>query len=113
MRSPLAVVAASFGLAVASAGCVVGEPETPTRGIAVSAPPPAPLPETPPPQPGPSAQWVAGYWHWTGMQYAWVPGHWEQGPQGATWAAPRYTTQNGRTFYESGRWQQPPANAGR
>lgn len=90
----------------AAAGCVVNEPESPPRGVVVSGPPPAPVHEDRPPPPGPAARWVAGYWHWTGMQYAWIPGHWEAPPAGATgWAPPTVTpTPDGRYVYESGSW---------
>ena len=98
-------------------GCVATAQSAPARGVVVSGPPPAPLVEERPPQPTPnangtaSAAWVAGYWHWTGMQYAWIPGHWEAAPPGASWAAPRYTQADGAYFYEPGGWnsgQAPP-----
>lgn len=93
-------------------GCVVNEPESPPRGVVVSGPPPAPVRETPPPPPNQSSIWVAGYWHWTGMQYAWIPGHWEAPPSGASWAAPRVTTtRDGRFVYEPGGWRRDTRNA--
>jgi hypothetical protein len=90
-------------------GCVVNEPETPARGVVVSGPPPAPVhEERPAAPPNPQSSWVSGYWHWTGMQYAWIPGHWEAPPSGAVWAAPRVTTmKDGRYVYESGGWRKP------
>lgn len=91
--------------AAALPACVVNEPETPTRGVVVSGPPPAPVQEQPPAPPAPQATWVPGYWHWTGMQYAWIPGHWENPPPGTAWAAPTYTMRDGKTFYESGGWR--------
>lgn len=87
------------------AGCVVNEPETPTRGVVVSGPPPAMVREERPPPPSAQAVWVAGYWHWTGMQYAWIPGHWDAPPPGATWNAPVYSSREGKFFYESGGWK--------
>lgn len=71
----------------------------------MNGPPPPPLAEDRPPAPRNDAQWVAGYWHWTGMQYAWIPGHWESAPPGATWSAPRYMTADGTYFYEAGGWK--------
>jgi hypothetical protein len=87
--------------------CVVNATESPPRGVIVSGPPPAAVREDPPPAPNPQALWVAGYWHWTGTMYAWIPGHWEAPPAGAVWNAPRVTTlQDGRYVYESGGWQR-------
>jgi hypothetical protein len=88
--------------------CVVNEPETPTRGVVVSAPPPAPVQEVRPPAPSQQSVWIAGYWHWTGMQYAWIPGHWDAPPPGRAWTAPVYTVRDGRYFYESGGWRPAP-----
>jgi len=91
----------------AGAACVIETVNAPPAGVAVSGPPPAPMGETPPPPPRPRAAWVAGYWHWTGMQYTWIPGHWEDGPPGALWRAPRYSLRDGVYFYEPGGWTVP------
>jgi hypothetical protein len=49
--------------------------------------------------------WVSGYWHWTGMQYTWIPGHWEGAPPpGAHWHGPRYSFHDGAYYYEPGGW---------
>ena len=102
----LSIAAVMLALAATSAtGCVVNEPESPTRGVVVSGPPPTPVREDRPAPPGPQAVWVSGYWHWTGMQYAWIPGHWDAPPPGATWNAPVYTARDGKYFYESGGWK--------
>jgi hypothetical protein len=103
-------------LGLSSAGCVATAQSPPPRGVVVSGPPPAPLTEDRPMAPRQGAVWVAGYWHWTGMQYAWIPGHWESGPPGATWSAPRYVSSDGSYFYEAGGWrgggpQQGPQGA--
>jgi hypothetical protein len=100
-----AVALSPLGIALTSAGCVATAQSPPSRGIVVSGPPPAPLAEDRPLAGRPGATWVAGYWHWTGMQYAWIPGHWESAPPGATWSAPRYVNADGSYFYEAGTWR--------
>ncbi len=94
-------------LLLGSAGCVVETVAVPAPGVAVSGPPPAPMTETRPVAPA-GAVWIAGYWHWTGMQYTWIPGHWEQARPGAVWRAPRYSLRDGTYFYEPGGWWVPP-----
>ncbi len=91
--------------AVALAGCVATETTAPVRGVVVSGPPPAPIAEVIVVAPAPGSVWVAGYWHWTGMQYAWIPGHWEKAPPGTAWAAPRYVKTEGAYVYEAGAWR--------
>lgn len=92
------------------AGACVVEVSTPPPGVAVSAPPPQPVPEKRPPPPGPDDVWIAGYWHWTGMQYTWIPGHWEAPHPGARWHAPRYSMHEGTYFYEPGGWTSASAS---
>jgi hypothetical protein len=98
------VVAAMMPLAsacVVEAGAGVGG----GGGMAVSGPPPPPMREEGrPPPPKPRCIWVAGYWHWTGMQYTWIPGHWEEQAPGREWRAPRYSIRDGQYFYEPGGW---------
>jgi hypothetical protein len=109
MRTGWMTILSTVGVA---AGCVVNEPESASRGVVVSGPPPAPVREEQPPPPNPRATWVAGYWHWTGMQYAWIPGHWETSPSvNAVWAAPKVTaTPDGRYVYEPGGWRNGSRN---
>lgn len=118
IRKLLALVALLSGPlsgALAVTACVVNEAESPARGVVVSGPPPAAVREdraaaaTPP---SPQSVWVVGYWHWTGMQYAWIPGHWDAPPPGAVWNAPVYSARDGKYFYESGGWRpDQPRNA--
>lgn len=64
--------------AVALGGCVAGAPAGPVRPE-----PPAPLPEwkTGPATPG--LVWLPGSWHWDGVRYVGLPGHWESPPPAA------------------------------
>jgi hypothetical protein len=86
-------------------GACVATTAPPSRAIIVTSLPPAPLVEERPPQPRPATVWIAGYWHWNGIQYAWIPGHWEASPHvGATWRAPRYVKVESSYVYEPGTW---------
>jgi hypothetical protein len=106
-KALLAGISAALVLG-AVAGCVVETVNAPPSGVAVSGPPPEPMREMrPPPPQGGSALWVVGYWHWTGMQYTWIPGHWVVPPAGARWRAPRYSLHDGTYFYEQGGWTGP------
>jgi hypothetical protein len=89
----------------ATLGCVAAATAPAARAIVVTGPPPAPIAEELTPQPHPASVWIAGYWHWTGIQYAWIPGHWEAAPRaGAVWRAPRYVENGGSYIYEPGTW---------
>lgn len=103
-----ASLAAAIGCA-SLVGCVVNTADPPPRttGIVVNHPPPAPEREPPPPpSPNAAAVWVPGYWHWNGLQYSWIGGHWEQhAPQGAQWHAPHYSIRGSSYVYEPGGWR--------
>jgi hypothetical protein len=88
---------------LAPAGCVVeaGVNASAGAGIAVAGPPPEPMVDV---RTAGEGVWVAGYWHWTGMRYTWIPGHWERPPAGAVWHPPRYLTRDGVYYYEPGGW---------
>ena len=102
----------ALGLTLAAAslapGCVIeGGVSAVPGAVAVSAPPPPPVVEVRPLARDPQAVWIAGYWHWTGMQYTWIPGHWEQPRPGQQWRAPKYSLREGTYFYEPGGWWTP------
>lgn len=61
-------------------GCVAAPHASPPRE-AVVIPPPA-VAESPPSSPTRGMVWVAGYWHWTGLEHAWISGRWEHPPRG-------------------------------
>jgi hypothetical protein len=100
----------SLFAAMLLSGCVVTATAPPPRGVLVNGPPPAPLREDPPTPPHAAAVFVTGYWHWTGMHYTWIPGHYETRRPGAVWAAPRYVQSEGSYFYEPGGWHAAPTN---
>lgn len=103
-RPRISTTALALLIAGLNAGCVIETGATIGAGVAVSGPPPEPVAEARPAPPSTGAAWVAGYWHWTGMQYAWIPGHWEVPPPGARWRAPHYSLRDGMYFYEPGGW---------
>ncbi len=108
----LGKLAAVAVLATAASACVATESPVAARGVPVSTPPPAPQIEAQRSAPPSSASvWIEGYWHWTGMQYAWIPGHWENAPPGRAWAAPQYTASEGLYFYEPGSWKPAAPSA--
>jgi len=78
MNLPLVLVALLLVTLVPA--CVAGTPERPARGAGAEGGPPAPLPEIVPAAPAPGMIWVAGAWHYDGVQYVWVPGRWESPP---------------------------------
>jgi hypothetical protein len=103
--------------ATVALGCVATVSVPPVRGVIVSGPPPAPIIEARSQPPAAASVWVSGYWHWTGMQYTWIPGHWEvEPPMGVMWQPPRYVLSGGVYVYQPGGWRRgplptPPARA--
>src|SRR5256885_2257689 len=69
----LLFAAAGFALAA----CVATVETRPPRVVYVAGPPPPPLVEARGSPAAPGMVWVEGYWHWNGVQYVWIPGHWE------------------------------------
>jgi len=108
-RDRLRHIASAAGLsilvAVGAEACVIEPGYSSSTGLAVSGPPPEPLEDARQrPVPAPGLAWIAGYWHWTGMQYTWIPGHFERPPAGTRWRLPRYSMREGIYFYEPGGW---------
>jgi hypothetical protein len=91
---------AVLSFAVTISGCVLGVKSPPTHEQSKSGPPanrseptaatlvskgsvpdkPVVEPVGPPPVAG--AVWVPGYWHWSGVRYEWIVGHWTANPGG-------------------------------
>jgi hypothetical protein len=90
-------------VAALAASCVIEAAPVPV-GVVVTGPPPPPMEEQRPPPFAARSVWIAGYWHWSGMQYTWIPGHWEAAAPGARWRAPRYLLRDGVYYYQPGAW---------
>lgn len=95
----------AFAVIVAfCSGCVVAAAGPGPAGVVVAGPPPPPHEDVRVTAPSGTAVWVAGYWHWTGIRYAWIPGHWDAPRSGARWVPPRYILRDGVYYYEPGGW---------
>jgi hypothetical protein len=106
-RRALEITTVLSAVLLAPAACVVNETRTPDRSVVVAGPPPPPVDEAPPPPrpPGANQIWIRGGWHWTGVQWAWIPGHWDHPPEGMrAWHAPHYSFVDGTYRYEPGTW---------
>lgn len=69
-------------------------------------PPPASRVDTRPPQPIASAVWADGYWHFSGGQWIWVPGHWAVPPRaGATWRPSTWIRDGVQLRLDPGGWR--------
>lgn len=97
-----------FAAALLVQGCVATATQPQPRGFVVTGPPPPPIQEPRTAAPSATATWVGGYWHWTGAEYAWIPGHWESAPPGAAWYGPRYVQTESGYIYEPGGWTPGP-----
>jgi len=73
----------------------------------VARPPPEPLPEMQSGPPAAGMAWIAGYWHYNGTDWVWIPGHWEIAREGQQWRAPSFAwSPDQRAWvYELGRWE--------
>jgi hypothetical protein len=86
-------------MGVAGIGTAVAQPPPPPYAAV-----PEPRPETPPPPPRPDLMWEPGHWHWDGVRYVWVPGHYIGHRQGR-WVPGRWVWAPGQ-----GRWIWRPAH---
>ena len=69
-------------------------------------PPPEPIAENAPPAPGPTVYWQPGHWAWTGSQWTWLAGHFEQRPyQTAAWEPGHWQQSSNGYFWVDGRWR--------
>jgi hypothetical protein len=95
------------GLALAVSACASGTQTDVGRAVYVSSAPPEPLPEFKSGPPAPGMTWLAGYWHFNGSEYVWIPGHWESPRPGAVWKPPAvvYSPDQHAWIYQHGRWE--------
>ena len=104
-RPSTPILLACLAAVAVTQGCVVAVRERPARAVYVPGPPPKPLGDVPSGPPSQGLVWIAGYWHWNGVHYVWIPGHWEAPPAaGSAWVPPSYGKADGRHVYETGRW---------
>jgi hypothetical protein len=104
-----------LGLAVAaSLGACVPDPYSQRDGSSTNTqyvnyapnPPPEPMAENVPPAPGPTVYWQPGHWGWTGAQWVWLPGHYEQRPnQTAVWEPGHWQQSSNGYVWADGRWR--------
>ncbi len=99
-------------LVLVGSACVASIQANPPRSVFVATAPPEPLPEFKSGPPAPGMAWLAGYWHFNGTEYVWIPGHWESPRPGLSWRPPTvvYSPENHVWVYQHGRWE-PDANA--
>ena len=105
--------------ALALIGCVAEPPVTSTttvtrevtttgpvaREVVVAQAPPQVRVETQTVAPGANYIWVNGYWRWTGVDYAWVPGTWVVRPRvTAVWVQGHWVRRPGGWVWISGHW---------
>jgi len=119
MREPRFALTSAVLIASAIGICgiaCIGSLQTHSPGsMCVARPPPEPLPEVQSGPPAPGMAWLAGYWHYNGTDYVWIPGHWESPRPGLVWKPPsvQYSADQKAWVYELGRWQESGARAAR
>ena len=68
--------------------------------------PPAPIVETRVVAPSPRHVWIAGYHHWDGNAFVWVPGRWALPPAHYhAWAAGRWVHDPHGWYWAEGHWR--------
>ena len=115
MNGIIKVSAVVLSLVVtASLGACVPDPYSQKNGhttntqpvVYAPTPPPAPMVENAPPAPGPTVYWQEGHWAWTGTQWTWIPGHYEQRPtQTGVWTPGHWEQSSNGYLWVEGHWQ--------
>jgi hypothetical protein len=57
-------------------------------------------------QPSPHHVWVAGYWKWSGVNYAWVEGRWVKVKPNKAWAPGNWKLLGSYWAWTPGRWEK-------
>lgn len=84
-----------------------GAAEARTRIYVQIGPPPL-VYETRTVAPYPGLVWLPGYYQWTGIGYAWVPGRWVAAPyRHARWIAGRWRRSYRGYYWQEGGWRRP------
>jgi len=74
--------------------------------VYVQVAPPAPIAEVRVVAPGPKHVWVAGYHHWDGRAYVWMPGRWVLPPRaGVVWVSGHWKHGPHGWFWVEGHWR--------
>ncbi len=69
------------------------------------APPPLRV-EVIPVSPTPNRVWLAGYWKWAGVNYAWVEGRWVKAKPGKAWIPGTWVQKGSYWAWTAGRWEK-------
>src|SRR5256885_10301380 len=81
-------------------------PDPATREVVVAQAPPEVRVETQTVAPGADYIWQRGYWRWTGVEYAWIPGHWVVRPRpAAVWVEGHWMRRGGGWVWIAGHWR--------
>jgi hypothetical protein len=97
----LVVGATVFLVGIGSAGAQPPPPPT-------YAPVPPPRVEVVPPPPGGRVVWEPGHWHWDGVRYIWISGHYvERRPHYGHYAEGRWawSPHEGRWVWRPAHWE--------
>jgi hypothetical protein len=57
-------------------------------------------------QPSPRHVWVAGYWKWSGVNYAWVEGRWVKVKPNRAWVPGNWKQVGSYWAWTPGRWEK-------
>ena len=57
-------------------------------------------------RPTPNHVWVAGYWKWAGVNYAWVEGRWVKAKPNRAWVPGNWKLVGSYWAWTPGRWEK-------